>query len=189
LTRGASSGSGQPDPQTIILDSCTLINLHACRRMEAIVGSITGKVAIAQRVFEECRLDPFTPDDEVVERTDLLKLIETGSLSVITDLTEDELNTFATFAIRLDDGEAETLALAVHRGWTVVTDDRAATRELAGRAPLLSTLDLVKGWADRLGIDPDILHATLMDLRVRGRYVPGPSHTHRAWWEHHMVPR
>ena len=163
-----------------------MINLHACRQMEGIVGSIVGNVMIAERVFEECRLNPFMPDDEVVERTDLLNLIDAGSLSVVTELTEDELQTFAAFAIKLDDGEAMTLALAVHRSWTVVTDDRAAIRELAGQAPLLSTLDLVKDWADRMGIPLSVLQETLVDLRLRGRYLPGPSHTHRAWWERHL---
>src|SRR5207244_1049713 len=110
------------------LDVCALINLHACRQMESIVGSIPGHVMIAEQVFNECRLDPFTPDDEIVERTDPAKVIEGGALSVLTALTNDELQTFAEFAIRLDDGEAATLALAVRRGWTVVTDDRAAIR-------------------------------------------------------------
>jgi predicted nucleic acid-binding protein len=152
----------------LVLDACTLINLHACRQMESIVASLSGHVMIAEQVYDECRLDPFDPDDEIVERIDLARLIERGALTVVTPLTSAELNTFAAFAINLDDGEAATLALAVHRGWSVVTDDRAAIRELAGRAPLFSTLDLIKNWSDTLGIARDVLAAgTCRANRIR----------------------
>jgi predicted nucleic acid-binding protein len=187
LSIGAAPGSQSLSPPALILDACTLINLHACRRMESIVGSIPGQVKIATQVYDECRLDPFDPDDEIVERTDLARLIERGALTVVTFLTNAELNSFAAFAIALDDGEAATLALAVHRGWTVVTDDRAAIRELAGQAPLLSTLDLVKTWADTVNIARDVLAATLADLRVRGRYVPNKSHLLWSWWNQHLT--
>jgi predicted nucleic acid-binding protein len=186
LSIGAVPGPNTSSP-TLILDACTLINLHACRQMESIVDSIPGPVMIARQVYEECRLDPFEPDDEIVERTDLIKLIERGSLTVVTSLTSAELNAFADFAIKLDDGESATLALAVHRGWTVVTDDRAAIRELGGQAPLLSTLDLVKTWSDTLDITRDVLAVTLADLRVRGRYVPSKSHPLRPWWDQHLT--
>jgi predicted nucleic acid-binding protein len=174
-------------PSALILDACTLINLHACRQMESIVVSIPGQVMIAEQVYDECRLDPFDPDDEIVERTDLARLIERRALTVVTSLTNTELNSFAAFAIRLEDGEAATLALAVHRGWTVVTDDRAAIRELAGQAPLLSTLDLIKTWADTLAITRDVLAVTLADLRVRGRYVPSKSHPLWSWWNQFLT--
>jgi predicted nucleic acid-binding protein len=187
LTAASSLESHKIGSTTIILDSRTLINFHACRQMESIIASIAGRAVIAERVFDECRLDPFIPDDEVVERTDLLDLISAGSLTVVASLTDDELNTFAQFTIKLDDGEAMTLALAVHRGWTVVTDDRAAIRELSGHAPLLSTLDLVKAWADAHNVAPDILRDALEDLRARGKYVPARSHPHRAWWEQHLL--
>lgn len=64
-----------------------------------------------------------------------------------------------------------------------MTDDRAAIRERAGQAPLLSTLDLIKSWADTLAIARDVLRTTLADLRVRGRYVPSTSHPLRSWWD------
>jgi predicted nucleic acid-binding protein len=187
LSVSAASGPQTSSPPTLILDAYTLINLPACRQMESIVGSILGQVMIAEQVYDECRLDPFVPDDEIVERTDLARLIEHRSLTVVTSFTNDELNAFAGFAIRLDDGEAATLALAVHRGWTVVTDDRAAIRELAGHAPLLSTLDLIRTWADTHGITRDVLAVTLADLRVRGRYVPSASHPLRSWWDQRLT--
>lgn len=51
--------------------------------MESIVGSIPGQVKIADQVYHECRLDPFVPDDKIVERTGLVKLIESGSPGVV----------------------------------------------------------------------------------------------------------
>lgn len=169
--------------RTIILDACTVINLHASRQMESVIRNITGHVMIAESVFVECRLDPFAPDDEIVERIDLLNLIEAGDLTVVVSVSDSELQLFSQFLMKLDDGEAMTLALAVHRGWTVVTDDRAAIRELGGHAPLLSTLDVMKMWAETTGASADVIRTSLADLQVRGRYTPSKTHPLRWWWE------
>ncbi|MGH2560420.1 MAG: hypothetical protein ACRDJH_15265 [Thermomicrobiales bacterium] len=175
--------------ETTILDACVVINLHACRRIAEIIGTIPGPVVLADRVFQECRFDPFSTSDndgERAERMDLRELIASERLGLIDDVSDDELRTYVDLAIDLDDGEAMTLALAIHRGYTVVTDDRAAIRMLGARAPLRSTLDLVREWAEREAITPDVVRATLTDLRGRGRYVPGRNHPLRAWWDQFM---
>jgi hypothetical protein len=175
--------------ETTILDACVVTNLHACRYITEIIGTIPGPVVLADRVYQECRFDPFaTPDNdgERAERMDLRELIESGRLGLIEDVGDDELRTYVDFAIELDDGEAMTLALAIHRGYTVVTDDRAAIRMVSARAPLRSSLDLVREWAEREAITADVVRTTLTDLRGRGRYVPGRNHPLKVWWDQFM---
>jgi hypothetical protein len=81
-----------------------------------------------------------------------------------------------------------TLALAIHRRATVVTDDRKVRRVLAGRAPLRSTLDLVKDWADHADVPVPALRLVLTDLRQRGSYLPSRSHPLRTWWDAILTP-
>lgn len=175
--------------QTTILDACVVINLHASRHIAEIVGAIPGRAILADRVFHECRFNPFAPaaeGSEQIERADLRALLASGRLGLIEDVSDDELRTYVDLAIELDDGEAMTLALAIHRGYTVVTDDRAAIRMLGERAPLRSTLDLVKEWIDHEAVPPEVTRATLTDLRLRGQYVPERSHPLKPWWDQFM---
>ena len=68
--------------------------------------------------------------------------------------SEEEERTFVDLAALMDDGEAVTGAIALHRGYAVATDDRKARRILAERPrsiTLVSTLDLLKLW-DECGL-------------------------------------
>ncbi len=97
-----------------------------------------------------------------------------------------ELVDYVNFAAELDDGEAMTCAIAVHRGGAVATDDRKARRVLTRDAPrlrLLNTLDLVRDWALQQQIASVPLRAVLANIRDRASYIPGRSHTLRSWWD------
>jgi hypothetical protein len=63
--------------------------------------------------------------------------------------SEAEENSFVNFAVELDEGEAVTGAIAMHRHWGIVTDDRKARRVFARTNPhvqLLSTPEFIKHW-------------------------------------------
>lgn len=176
--------SGVPGPATL-LDACVVINLYASRRMEDILATIPGSVAVVDVVAAESlyvRRGGTADDADEPEPIDLAPIIDAGRLSVLT-ATDDELDTFIDFLADLDEGEAMTLDLAVHRGCVVVTDDRRVRRELGDQAPLRSTLDLVKEWADGADLSPEVLRAVLRDLGERGTYRPGRGHPHRRWWD------
>lgn len=170
---------------TTLLDACVVINLAASRRPTDILDAVSGPVAVADLVAaESLYVQRGGPGDDAKEPEpiDLAPLIASGRLSVLT-ATDAELDTFVDFLADLDEGEAMTLALAVHRGFVVATDDRRVTRSLAGRAPLRSTLDLVKDWADREAAPPHLLRTVLTDIRERGTYHPGRTHPLRGWWD------
>lgn len=168
-----------------MLDACVVINLDATGRMAEILAAIPNRVAIADRVLIETRFDPTIegPEGGPAERATLLALISQGTISVLSPESEDELNTFVDLTVDLDDGEAMTVALALHRGHTIATDERKAIRMHDGRTPLRSTLDLIKAWADHQQPVPAELRSALTDLRVRGHYLPARSHPLRAWWD------
>lgn len=171
----------------ILLDACAVVNLYASRRMSDILDAVGGTVAIVDRVFREAQYvfrGGTGEDAREREPVDLEPLVALGLLSIWATDNETELLTFIDLTLELDEGEAMTAALAIHRGGTVVTDDRKAIRVLTQRSvPWRRSLELVKVWADRGGLDPNELAHVLADIRVRGSYLPSGNHPLLDWWE------
>jgi predicted nucleic acid-binding protein len=119
------------------------------------------------------------------EPIDLTPLVASGLLSVIGTEDEAELQTFVDLAVELDDGEAMTAALAIHREYVLVTDDRKAERLLARRVELRATLDVIQAWAEAEQVDDGTLRVVLTGVYERG-YQPPNRHALKAWWDRVM---
>ncbi|MDQ3412698.1 MAG: hypothetical protein M3509_11345 [Chloroflexota bacterium] len=171
----------------LLLDSCTVINVFATRRMSDVLIMVPGTVAIVDRVSRESQfVRRAGSGDDADERdpVDLTAMTASGQLTVLSSTNEGELLTYLDFTLDVDDGEAMTAALAIHRNATVATDDRKAIRLLVARAvPILSTQDLVHDWCDRTNLPRDEQRQALLNIRERARYEPRLDHPHRSWWE------
>jgi predicted nucleic acid-binding protein len=170
----------------LLLDACAVVNLYASRKMPEILAVIDGTVAIVDTVEREAQyvLRGGKGDDaREREPVELRPLIATGALSVIASDDEAELLTFIDLTQDLDEGEAMTAAIAIHRGAAVVTDDRKAARILGDRGVACqSTLGLLKAWADAHALADIVIRRVLTDLRERGTYEPPRAHPLRGWW-------
>ena len=173
-------------PAGTLLDACAVLSLYATRRMAEIVAVVPGPVAVADVVLQEALyIRHIVEDVSEREPVDLAPLVASRVLSVIGTEDEGELRTFVDLAVDLDDGEAMTAALAIHRAYVLVTDDRKAERLLAGRVVLRPTLDLVKVWAEAKQVDDETLRAALTGIYERG-YQPPNRHALKAWWDRLM---
>lgn len=178
---------GSPrDSSPTLLDTCAVLSLYATRRMAEILALVHGPIAIFDVVYEESLYVRRVVDGESErEPVHLMPLVDSGVLSVIGTDDEGELQTFVDLAAELDDGEAMTAALAIHRSYVLVTDDRKAERLLAGRVPLRATLDLVKSWVDIEEVDVATVRAVLTGIYDRG-YQPPNRHPLKGWWDGFM---
>ena len=170
----------------LVLDACVLINLVACGHVEEILGSLDIPAAIVRQVHHETlfiRRGGDGDDAREPVEIDLTSVLEQGLLQIVSDADEDELNTFINLTLELGDGEAMTVALALHRGHVVATDDRVALRLIGSRVPTCSSLELIKQWTERKHVSQVTITTTLHNLRMRGRYLPGPQHPLRSWWD------
>ena len=143
--------------------------------MEKILQAIPGYVALAIFVL-----------DEEILRINLQPLVEQGLIRVVSPDSEAEENSLVNFAVALDDGEAVTGALAMHRNWGIATDDRKARRVFARTNPrvqLLSTPELVKHWADTYNPPLEVIREALQNIQTQARYKPPPDHALHAWWQ------
>lgn len=172
----------------LLLDACCALNLYATEHMEEILRVAPHPCAIAQKVEEESLFvlrGGQGPDAGGKIPVDLAPLYASGVLTVLP-LEAAELVDYVNFAAELDDGEAMTCAIALHRGGAVATDDRKARRVLTRDAThlrLLSTLDLVRDWAQQQQIASATLRAVLANIRDRASYIPGRNHALRSWWD------
>jgi predicted nucleic acid-binding protein len=176
----------QSQPVFTLLDTCAVLSLYATRRMAEIIAVVSSPVAVADAVLQEAmyvrRIVEGVPEREPVNLT---PLVASGVLAVIGAETEDELQTFVDLAVELDDGEAMTAALALHRRYMLVTDDRKAERLLAGRVKLRATLDVIQAWAEEEQVDDGTLQVVLTGVYERG-YQPPNRHALKPWWDRVM---
>ena len=171
------------------MDASCLLNLYATRCLREIAAAIDIRFQVAQYVLEHEAIYTWVPNtesgrDEPVP-VDVSPLIAEGLIHVIGFEDIAEQATFVELATLVDDGEAVTGALAFHRGCSVATDDRKARRVFGERipsVPLVSTLELLKLWADIGRIAASDLRAAMIAMRSGASYIPSIRDPLFEWW-------
>lgn len=170
----------------LVLDACVLLNLIASDRASGILLAQDRRILVGERAAKESFY--LRSADDPLERlpVDLSTLFDATILEAVSIEGEDETGLFIDLAAELDDGEAELLAVALIRGYTVATDDRKARRVLSshstGEVDLLSTPEIVHGWVERCSVDNDEARTTLENIRRRASYCPPSTDPCSAWW-------
>jgi hypothetical protein len=170
-------------PFPLLLDACVVLSLYASRRMEEILRANEGPFLVAEAVLREA-LYVHVVVGGIREKEPVLlePLLTAGILAVVEPESEDEFLTLFDLALQLDDGEAMTGAVALHRGYRIATDDGKTIRLLGQRLPIVGTLDLVRTWVDAEAVASHPVREALIGIAERG-YVPGKTHPHRLWWD------
>ena len=174
------------ESQLLVLDSCAIVNLYASAFFESLVESLDGVACIADYVMRESQFIRNTNEhgEEEKEPIRLDSYIQGGLIRVLELESEFEFEQFLSLALRLDDGEAATLAIAASRKGTLITDDRKAlsiAEELP--VPTLTTAEVLYRWAERLQLSEQESCIALQNIRFRARYEPGKRHPRWPWWQ------
>ncbi len=176
-------------PVSLVLDTSCLLNIYATGHFREIAVSLREQVGIANFVLKEealfIRRDTPTASQDRMDPVDLSAFVSEGLVEVMHLESLNEKATFVALSALVDDGEAVTAALALHRGCSVATDDRKARRVFAERipsVPLVSTLDLVVRWSENMPAPSVEVRTALERMRSRTKYVPGHRDPHYGWW-------
>lgn len=133
---------------TLVLDASVLINLLGTGRAADLVRCLGVEVLAVEEAAREVEEDPSDGGPGAVA---LERLASAGLLRVVR-LGPGPLGTYQDLAagvgvgVVLGEGEAATIAYALHSGATAVLDDKQATRVARGllsSEPPLCTLDLL----------------------------------------------
>lgn len=167
------------DPRPVVLDACACINLAAAVPLGDVSGLIARPVVVVvQAAAESLFLHDVVEEDVVRQPIDLSALEEIV-------LRTGELGTYVSLARRLDDGEAASLAVAHHRGWSFATDDRAARRtalQLTPATDLLTSSRLLRLCTESLDLNVRETAQLLRSVETRATFVPPRDDPDREWW-------
>lgn len=156
------------------------MNILATDRLDEILAANGVRGQLCPRTMAEAvYLNPRVSGDPR-DAIDLTPHIASGIL-VRSSLSEEEIASYVRFAAEVDDGEAQVLAVGLHRRLLVGTDDRRA-RRVATRegVELVSTPELILQWARGGTPSAAEQRSAIVDIEVRARYRPRPSDPSRA---------
>jgi predicted nucleic acid-binding protein len=176
----------------ILLDACCLLNLYASGRFQEIAETflqltIADYVVQKEALFIRKRNVNTETDDR--EKVELGPFISSGLIRVISINSKDENERYIDLASELDDGEAITIALALHNHYTIATDDRKALRVISNMSSItsISTLEIVKKWSDRKKIQDTEIKQILLNMLFCASYQPGEREPQYSWWKSFIV--
>src|SRR6266700_4130778 len=83
------------------------------------------------------------------------------------------------------DGKAVTAAIALHRNWSIGSDDRKAISFFVQNMPqvqIITTPELLRYWVDAIEPSSEMVRIALQNIRRKARYEPHPKHPLCDWW-------
>jgi predicted nucleic acid-binding protein len=172
----------------LLLDACVAINLAAATNLNQIATALQVTfVIVAQAASEAGYLRDIVKGTTVLTPIDLDQF-QSGETLEIRELGPGELALYVELASIVDDGEAATIALAIHQRIDLATDDRQARRLCAerGLAEPARTAALLHAYAEAAQLTNDEVQQMLAQVRDRASFLPSRSDPHLKWWSDHI---
>lgn len=170
-----------------VIDCCSLLNLYTGWGGLTELRDLRGTWYICEAVLNEVEYTrEYDPDGvAVLIQLDTAALIRNNLLLSARPETEQEMEDYVNFASEVDDGEAQALALAKHRGFVLLTDDRKATR-IAHRPDVavrtISTANVLQSWAQLNPRHEGRLDEVIARITVLARFRPRKDSPEDSWW-------
>jgi predicted nucleic acid-binding protein len=177
------------DPQDVLVDACVVINLAASQIWDEVAEANGYQFVLTRKVTEESQFY-YLVRPSGLDRVEIdMQALEARGAITIEDPLPGELGTFVEYAQHLDDGEAETLAVSVHRGIELATDDLRAIKfvdEQQLPVKLVRTSSMVYAWASKVNPAQTLLTEVLRRISLGARFMPPKSAPHADWWIRNM---
>ncbi len=175
-----------------LLDACALVNLYCgwggLRELRDFGTSWSiGDTALQEAMF----VRDFDANGSIVKVTlDPVAVAANGNLQVLSLANATEHASLVEFAVDLDDGEAQALALALHRGRVLVTDDRPAVRTAGAPHVAVQTMgtpEILMAWANANIECRRRLPEVVRRVSALGPFQLKKSSPHYQWWQTHLT--
>lgn len=170
-----------------VIDCCSLINLYAGWGGLKELGDFRRTWHVCAAVLDEAEFTrEFGPDGTPqMVPLDVNALIQIGTCMSARPETAQEIEDYVNFATEVDDGEAQALAIAKHRGFVLLTDDRKAVKvaqrpDVAVRTT--STPNILQSWGELDLGNEARLREVVRRIAVLARFSPHKDSPDYAWW-------
>jgi hypothetical protein len=169
-----------------IIDCCSLINLYTGWGGLVELADLKGPCYVSRSVCSEAEyVREYGAGESIITvALDLDDSFSSGRLSSLTAGHGRELSDYIDLAMELDDGEAESLALARNRDLVLVTDDLKALRMTAGLSvAVMSTAAVLMEWGGLNRSNNDRLPVVVSRIEELARFRPRSDSPDCAWWD------
>jgi len=170
--------------EVLLNDSSVLLNLLAANCLESIASATGWQFALSPSVRDEVKKLRDAETGKMIE-VDITQHIASGLLQVLELSGEEEEALYIEGSMMVGDGEAMSIAIAVHRQLALAIDDKRATNHARRNFPdlrLWSTPEILKRWSEVGSVDAEILRGAIRLIETRARYFPPKSHVLADWW-------
>jgi predicted nucleic acid-binding protein len=170
-----------------IIDCCSLLNLYAGWGGLENLRQLPHAWFVCEAVLGESEITREYGADQTLQEHKLVldPFVDNGLIQKVAPVSESEVIDYLDFTQLIDDGEAQAIALAKHRGFVLLTDDRKALR-LAHRDDVgvrtISTVDVLREWIERAEVEANTVRTVLTRIRELARYAPAKNSSDLAWW-------
>jgi hypothetical protein len=171
-----------------IIDCCSLINLYAGWSGLLEVKALGHNWYVAEAVLSEAQfVGQFQPNG-AIERVpiDFTALQKLHLIASVKPESDAEKSDYVNFSIELDDGEAQSLAIAKHRGFVLLTDDRKAIRIAQSpevNVSVLTTPQILRQWSALNPENAARVPEILSRIQTLARFSPRRDSPDAAWWQ------
>jgi len=170
------------------VDACSLLNLYAAGPPLDDLAGLGVRFHVVLQVRRETLFlrgdGPGAPGRVPV---DIESSVQRGTLTQVDLSSQAEADLFLSLARDgLRDGEAASAAVAVAKGFTLLTDEALARRVMAARKYehlLLTTPDVLKVWVAAAGVDADTLREMIRRIEQRASFTIQRNHQLKPWWD------
>jgi predicted nucleic acid-binding protein len=172
----------------LLLDACVAINLAAAAGLDQIADALQVTFVVVAQAASEAGYLRDTVEGTTVSTPINLDQFASSETLELRDLAPEELELYLELASIVDDGEAATIAVAVHHRIEIATDDRRARRLCAekGVAEPVRTVALLHAYAETARLKNDEVRQMLIRVRDRASFLPARSDPDLKWWNDHI---
>ncbi len=176
-----------------VIDCCSLLNLYTGWRGLEELREMEGHWHICDAVLKEAEYTREYGTDGVplLVPLKMSELTQSGLLLAARPENEAEINDYVDFASEIDDGEAQVLAIAKHRGFVLLTDDRKAAR-IAARPDVavrtITTANVLQTWAGLDTKNEARVSEIVERISVLAKFSPRSDSPDYAWWTTYLNP-
>lgn len=159
-----------------LTNTTVVSNFAAVGRLD-LLKQVHGRLYIPNEVYEEI-LDGLEEGYKFYNAIEgrIYPLAETGWLELVSLIHDEEIRIFQSLPRRLHHGEAACLAIAQHRTWAFLTDDKLARRLARSRGIIISgTLGVLTQAVRRQLLTVNQVDNLLGDMIARGYRSPFDS--------------
>jgi len=170
-----------------IIDCCSLINLHSGWGHLDELLELGAEWHVCEAVALEAQYvrEYSANNTKQLIQLNLQPALDKKILTSLKPESDAELEDYVSFAAEIDDGEAQALAIAKHRNFVLLTDDKRATKfaqQSSIGVRVTTTPEVIHRWSKLSAHNERRLSIVIPRIVDLARFSPASDAALFLWW-------